>query len=74
MVYVKECSAYIFHLEFVVSSLTFTSLISFEFIFVYSVRECSHFFFYMWLSSLPALIIEKGVFSPLYILVSFVLE
>ena len=36
--YVTECSAYIF-LCFIVSSLTFRSLIHFELIFVYGVRE-----------------------------------
>ena len=30
---------------FIVSSLTFRPLIHFEFIFVYSVRECSNFIF-----------------------------
>ena len=30
--------------SFVVSGLTFMSLIHFEFIFVYGVRECSDFF------------------------------
>ena len=29
--------------SFIVSSLTFSSLIHFEFIFVYGVRECSNF-------------------------------
>uniref|UniRef100_A0A8D1GPF0 Uncharacterized protein n=1 Tax=Sus scrofa TaxID=9823 RepID=A0A8D1GPF0_PIG len=33
--------------SFIVSSLTFRSLIHFEFIFVYGVRECSNFVFYM---------------------------
>ena len=41
-IYVKECSAYVF-LCFIVSSLTFRSLIHFEFIFVYGVKECSNF-------------------------------
>ena len=40
--YVKECSSYVF-LCFIVSCLTFRSLIHFEFIFVYGVRECSNF-------------------------------
>ena len=30
-----------------VSSITFRSLIHFEFIFVYDVRKCSNFIFYM---------------------------
>ena len=29
--------------SFIVSGLTFRSLVHFDFIFVYSVRECSHF-------------------------------
>ena len=38
--------------SFIVSTLTFRSLIHFEFIFVYGVSECSNlilFFFYFWL-------------------------
>ena len=41
--YVKECSAYVFFRSFIVSGLKFRSLIHFEFIFVYDVRECSNF-------------------------------
>ena len=41
MICVKECSAYV--LSFLISGLIFRSLIHFEFIFVYSVRECSKF-------------------------------
>ena len=33
--------------SFIVSGLTFRSLIHFEFIFVYGVRKCSVSFFYM---------------------------
>ena len=33
--------------SFIVSGLTFRSLIHFEFIFVYGVRECSNLIFYM---------------------------
>ena len=47
---------------FIVSSLTFRSLIHFELIFVYCVRV------------LPALPIEETVFSPLYVLISFMEE
>ena len=39
MVYVREFSSR----SFIVSGLTFRSLIHFEFIFVYSVRKCSSF-------------------------------
>ena len=41
MIYVTECSA-CFPLSFIVSGLTFRSLIHFEFIFVYGVRKCSN--------------------------------
>ena len=43
MMYVGECFAYILSRSFIVSGLTFRSLIHFEFIFVYSVRKCSSF-------------------------------
>ena len=33
--------------SFIVSGLIFRSLIHFEFIFVYGVRECPNFIFYM---------------------------
>ena len=39
---VKECSMFSSK-SFIVSGLTFRSLIHFEFIFVYGVRECSNF-------------------------------
>ena len=42
VIYVIECSASVF-LCFIVSDLTFRSLIHFEFIFVYGIRECSNF-------------------------------
>ena len=37
-IYVKECSAYVFLQVFMVSSLTFRSLIHFEFIFIYGFQ------------------------------------
>ena len=43
MIYVILCSAYVFFTGFIVSGLTFMSLIHFEFIFVYGVRKCSNF-------------------------------
>ena len=43
MIYVRECFAYVFSRSFIVFSLTFRSLIHFEFIFVYGVRKCSSF-------------------------------
>ena len=43
MIYVIECSTYIYSRSFIVSGLTFRFLIHFEFIFVYGVRKCSSF-------------------------------
>ena len=57
--------------RFIVSGLTFRSLIHFEFIFVYGVRKCSHSFTYT-CPVFPAPFIEEAVFAPLYILASFV--
>jgi len=42
-IYVKECLPTFSSKSFILSSLTFRSLIHFEFIFVYGVRECSNF-------------------------------
>ena len=54
-------------------SLTFRSLIHFEFIFVYGIRECSNFIVFTCGCPLfPAPFIDETVFSPLYILASFV--
>ena len=43
MIYVIERSAYVFLKSFIVSGLKFRSLVHFEFIFVYGVRDCSNF-------------------------------
>ena len=43
VIYVGECFAYFSSRSFIVSSLTFRSLIHFEFIFVYGVKKCSSF-------------------------------
>ena len=44
LIYVIECSALCFPIKsFIVSGLTFRSLIHFEFIFVYDIRNCSNF-------------------------------
>ena len=43
MMYVRECFPRFSSRSFKVSSLTFRSLIHFEFIFVYGVRKCSSF-------------------------------
>ena len=42
VIYVKECSLF-FSRNFIVSGPTFRSLIHFEFIFVYGVRECCNY-------------------------------
>ena len=59
--------------SFIVSGLTFRSLIHFEFIFVYGVKKCSNFIFLQ--CSCPVFLapfIEEVVFASLYILASFV--
>ena len=56
--------------SFIVSGLKFRSLIHFEFIFVYGFRKCSNFILLHVV--FPAPLIEEAVFSPLYILASFV--
>ena len=43
VIYVIECSAYVSSKSFIMSGLTFSSLIQFEFTFVYGFRECSYF-------------------------------
>ena len=46
MVYVGVCLACVFPKSFIVSGLTFSFLIHFEFIFVYGVRSFFSFFFF----------------------------
>ena len=60
--------------SFIVSGLTFRSLIHFEFIFVNGVRKCSSFIVLHVAVQflLHYLLIEGATFSPLYILASFV--
>ena len=43
LIYLIECSAYVLAKSFIVSGLTFRSLVHFEFIFVYGVKKCSNF-------------------------------
>ena len=43
LIYLIECSAYVLAKSFIVSGLTFRSLIHFEFISVYGVRKCFNF-------------------------------
>ena len=47
VIYVMECLPMFSSKSLIVSGLTLRSLIHFEFIFVYGVRECSNSFFYM---------------------------
>jgi len=47
LIYVIECSACVFLKSFIVSGLIFRSLIYFEFVFLYGVRNCSNFIFYV---------------------------
>ena len=45
VIYLKECFDYVSSRSFLVSSLSFRSLIHFELIFVYEVKEWSNFYF-----------------------------
>ena len=57
--------------SFIVSGLTFRSLVHFEF--VYGVKKCSNFILLQCSSQVfPAPLIEEAVFAPLYTLASFV--
>ena len=58
---------------FSISSLIFRCLIHFEFIFVYDAREYLNFIAFPLALVFSALCTEETVFSPLYILVSFVI-
>ena len=58
--------------SFIVSGLTFGSLIHFEFAFVYGVRKCSSFILLQVADQFSQHHLLEIVFSPLYILVSFV--
>ena len=59
--------------SFMVSCLTFTSLSHFEFIFTYGMRECSNVIdLHVAVQFSLMLLAEEIVFSPLYILASFV--
>ena len=62
--------------SFIVSGLTFRSLIHIEFIFVYGIRNCSIICFFLTCSCpvFSAPLIEETVFSPFYILASFVVD
>ena len=59
--------------SFIVSGLTFISLIHFEFIFVYGIRKCSSFILLQVVDQFSqAPLVKEVVFFPLYILASFV--
>ena len=58
--------------SFIVSGLTFRSLIHFEFIFVYGVRKCSSFIHLHVVDQFSQHHLLKRVFSLLYILAYFV--
>ena len=59
--------------SFIVSGLTFRSIIHFEFIFVYGVRKCSSFTVLQVAAQFSQHdLLKEIVFSPLYMLVSFV--
>ena len=58
--------------RFIVSGLTFRSLIHFEYIFVYGVTKCSSFIFYQVVDKFSQHYLLKSVFSALYIFASFV--
>ena len=59
--------------SFIVSGLMFRSLIHFEFILVYGVRKCSSFILLQVVDQFSEHhLLKEIVFSPLYILASFV--
>ena len=73
--FMSACSAYVSSKSFIVSDLTFRSLIHFELIFVYGVKECCNFVFITCsCPGFPAPCIEETVFPPLYSLASFVVD
>ena len=59
--------------SFIVSGLTFRSLIHFQFIFVYGVRNCSSFILLQVANQFSQHhLLKEIVFSPLYVFSSFV--
>ena len=73
VIYVIECSAYVSSKSFIVSSLIFRSLIHFEFIFVYGVREYSNFIRLHVAVQFSQHCLLKRLLSPSNILTSFVI-
>ena len=74
MIYVIEFSAYVSFRSFIVSGLTFRSLIHFEFIFVYDVRKCSSFILLQVVDQISQhhLLKRLSLIHCMYILASFV--
>ena len=72
MIYVKECFTRILFYEFHGFSLIFMSLIHVYFIFVYGVRKYSNFILLHVTVQFSQYHLLKKLFSPLFILVSFV--
>ena len=58
--------------SFIVSGLTFRSLIHFEFVFMYDVRECSNFILLHIAVQFPRTTYWRDCFSSLYIFACFV--
>ena len=69
----KSVLPMIFSKSFIVSGIAFRSLIHFEFIFVYDVRECYNFIL-LYVAVQFSELMEETIFSPLYILVIFVID
>ena len=74
-IYVKECSACVFLQEYYSIGLTYRSLIHFEFIFVYGVKEYPNFIFLnVAVQFSQHHLLNRLVFSPLYTLAFFVVD
>ena len=58
--------------RFIVPSITFRSLVQFEFIFVYDVKEYSDFILLHVAVPFPSSLTEETIFFPLCILASFI--
>ena len=75
VIYLKECFDYVSSRSFLVSGLSFRSLIRFELIFVYEVKEWSNFYFLTCdCPVFPSAFVEETVFPTLCSLASFVID
>ena len=73
VIYVKSVLPMFSSRNFIVSGITFRSLIHFEFIFVCGVRRCSSFILLQVVDQFSQHhLLKEVVFFPLYILASFV--